>query len=218
MPTYLLDMIVESGELYQSCSLIQTPIWVVIRVDGLHQTFSTSQVSPSPRPVWRCPARLVINLLGLEGTHFKATLCTSSASGAPVNVGASQVRLSSLPFGSPSRLSFPLLSPHDYSVQVASLTVRATLSLLPLQQTLQPELPYSIPGSGQAQLASSAQARPPTPGYAPMPHQPRPGYYPPPSIPSPWTGYPGAPEVQQQTARNPIVVLNGSSGGLRRPF
>jgi hypothetical protein len=216
MPTYLLDMVVESGELYQACSMIQTPIWVIIRVDGLHQTFSTSQVSPSPRPVWRCPARLIINLLGLESTHFKATLCTSSASGAPVNVGASQVRLSSLPFGTPSRLSFPLLSPLDYSVQVASLTVRATLSLLPLQQPSQSELPYSIPGN--AQLTSSAQARPPMPGYAPVPHQQVPGYSAPRSIPQPWTGYPGAPEVMQQTSANAPVVLNGSSGGLRRPL
>jgi hypothetical protein len=191
MPTYLLDMVVESGELYQPCSPIQTPIWIIIQSDGLHQMFSTSQVAPSPRPVWRCPARLVINLPDLDGTHFKATLCTSSPSGSVIAVGSSKVNLSTLPFGTPSRLSFALMSTQNVSVEAANLTMRATLSLLPLQTPQQPTGPYSMPYAG--------------------PHLPARSGHPPATAP-------GAPVVRHQAAPKATTVLNGSTGLLRNTY
>jgi hypothetical protein len=141
MPTYILDILIESGDLYQACSSIKTPIWILIRADGLHQSFATSQVAPCPHPVWNCPARLVINLPTLEGSHFKATLCTSVYTGQVVPVASSQIRLSVLPCGTPSRLAFPLLNTGDYREPIGQLTAKVSLLMLPPQPPPEPPAP-----------------------------------------------------------------------------
>jgi hypothetical protein len=188
-------MFVESGDLYEACSWLQAPIWILVRSDGLLQTFSTAAVPPSPHPVWRSPARLIINLADLEGSHFKATLCTSGPTGAPIAIGTSQVRLSTLPFGSPSRLSFPLKSCQNYSITVETLTIKATISLLPAPA---PPQPASVPKPNPVGRAN--QVGIPIPGSAAAMPQ---AQMMPPLVPRrPWTGYPGAPEVRQQMQGN----------------
>jgi hypothetical protein len=138
MPTYILDILVEAGDLYQVCSWIKTPIWILIRADGLQQSFATRHVFPCPHPIWNCPARLVINLPALDGSHFKATLCTSDPKGQVIPVAASQVGVSWLPCGRPGRLAFPFLNTRDFGQAVGQLTAKASLSLLPPALGIEP--------------------------------------------------------------------------------
>jgi hypothetical protein len=142
MPTYLLDILVEDAQLYTACSTIRTPLWITIRADGLQQGFDTPSVPACPRPSWRTPVRLVLNLPSLNGCHFKATLRTSGYLGEVISIACSQVRLSGLPTGRPRSFQFALQNTRDFAEQAATLSVTAAISELALSPQAQP------PGSG----------------------------------------------------------------------
>jgi hypothetical protein len=144
MPTYLLDIVIEEAQLYTPCSTIRTPIWITIRADGLQQPFNSPQVPACPRPSWRTPVRLVLNLPNLQSGHFKATLRTAGYLGEVSSVACSQVHLNTLPIGRPGRFNFPLQHTQDFSVQAATLWVTACISELELR----PQPPPSQPQMG----------------------------------------------------------------------
>jgi hypothetical protein len=148
MPTFLLDMVVEGAQLYSPCSTIRTPIWITIRADGLQQPFDTPSVPASPRPSWRTPVRLVLNLPNLATGHFKATLRTTGYLGEILSVACSQVRLSNLPVGRPAHFQFPLQNTQDFAIQAATLSITASIREVALQPRPlpQPEIP---PGAWQ---------------------------------------------------------------------
>jgi hypothetical protein len=168
MPTYLLDILVQDAQLYAACSAIRTPIWITIRADGLQQPFDTPAVPASPRPSWRTPVRLVLNLPNLSGGHFKATLRTAGYLGEIVSIACSQVRLSSLPAGRPKSFVFALQNTRDFAEQAATLAVTAAIS----EVVLHPPAPAARPPPGRAE-PGSAEAWPVPP-------------------PAGWRAYPGA--------------------------
>jgi hypothetical protein len=142
MPTYLLDILVEDAQLYTACSGIRTPIWITVRADGLQQPFDTPAVPACPRPSWRTPVRLVLNLPNLAGGHFKATLRTAGYLGEIISIACSQVRLSSLPVGRPRSFQFALQNTRDFAEQAATLSVTAAIS----EVFLHPQAPLAAPG------------------------------------------------------------------------
>ena len=175
MTKYVLDLLIREAELFTPCSWVTNPIWIDISADGLQKTFSTSRVSPCPHPSWNCGARLVLKLNTLAGSHFAASLMTNRQDGQPVAVARSQIRLETLPLGTPRKFAFPLMFVQDYSVQAASLCVTATISAL-----------------SQLQSYSVAPARPPEYRPAPPPRTDH-GYYPMPQFAPPAPQYPARP-------------------------
>lgn len=162
MTTYILDIFLQEAELFTPCSSIRTPIWININADGLQQTFSTGQVAPCPHPVWNSSARFVLKLHSLHGAHFKASLMTHGQGGQVRPVAMSQVRLETVPVGTPRRFTVPLMLVPQFTVQAASLVVTAAISSLPQQH-----------GFPMSQPAGVAERRTlPVPQTAPG-HQPR---------------------------------------------
>lgn len=135
--TFLLDILVERGELYQPCAGLQNPIWIQIKADGLQRPFNSNQVAPCPYPGWGTGARLVLNLDTLEQKHFKAFLMTI-CNGRETPFGAAQVKLESLTLGRPKKFSFPMMLCSNYSIQAGTLYVTATISSLQRQPQSQP--------------------------------------------------------------------------------
>jgi hypothetical protein len=141
MQTYLVDIVVHDVQLYEACNSIRNPMWITLKADGLSQTFTTSPLPPSPRIVWNCPVRLVLNLASLDDKHFKTTIHTTGYLGEDLAVACAQVRLNSLVFGQPKKFCFPLLNVRDFRVTAAMLTVTAAISVLPQQARQTPSLP-----------------------------------------------------------------------------
>lgn len=128
--TYLLDIFIERGELYQPCAGIVSPIWVQIRADGLERPFNTGRVAPCPYPGWGHGGRLILHLDTLNNKHFKAFLMTVGQGGQEIHFTASQISLQALPMGRPKRFSFPMMLCSNYNVTGGTLYVTATLSSL----------------------------------------------------------------------------------------
>lgn len=162
---YILDILIEDGMVSREFSSLSTPIWALIRVDGVKNNFTTNQVPASPNPRFNTATRFVLNLPDLNGAHLKASLCTYKD--GRTNVFAiSQIRLSSLPFGRPKRFSFPLMNSQNTNTQAATLNITATISQMTFHSGGNNCYPQTQPNSPQM---PPQQINSPTPVYNPPP-------------------------------------------------
>jgi hypothetical protein len=145
MPTYLLDIVVHDLQLYDSMNGVQSPIWLMLRADGLNQPFTTCQQRPAACCMLNCAVRLVLNLTTLDGSHFKATLRTRGYLGEDVALACSQIQLNTLMMGQPKHFSFPLMLVQNYQIPAAMLSVTIRISMVP-PPNRQPQLVGQPPG------------------------------------------------------------------------
>jgi hypothetical protein len=128
MPTYLLDIVVEEAQLYQSMSFVRSPIWVRVCPDGVEQYFETPPVAPGPSVVWHTPVRFVLNLPTLNAAHLRASIRTHGGGAASAALACSQIQLGQITLGRPSHFAFPLLLAPSFIEPAANLTVTMSFS------------------------------------------------------------------------------------------
>lgn len=109
-------------------SNITSPLWLVIKADGLEQPVQTNQTIPCINPCWNFAIRLILELPDISPAYLYFSLCTFKNSfDTPIAIARSRLGLRSMPIGSPKQFKFPLMAANS-NVIAADLTCIATLS------------------------------------------------------------------------------------------
>jgi hypothetical protein len=131
MLTHLLDLVVHYVEFSKSLNEIQTPVSVTLGCDGVPEQLTLPMQPPSARVTWDSPARLVLSLPALNGTHLRVALKAVGCAGHEISIARSQIRLAALGVGRSRRVYFPLMSVSNFTQVAAVVTITARLAALP---------------------------------------------------------------------------------------
>ena len=146
----ILDLVVKEAEISPNLTGLKFPVWLIIRVDGSQQPFSTPEADDLKHPVWNYPARICVSLghNDLSRAYLYVTLCTFGDGRIGIKpLGRARVSLKSLPIGDAKSFFFPLMMQNDLTKEACTLKFAATISFFS-PQLMQPAL-CSIPQGNQ---------------------------------------------------------------------
>jgi hypothetical protein len=137
----MLDFVLHEVELSEEFKDWDQMIWVMFKVDGIQQPFSSPAVHPS-NAKFSFPARLVLQLPDLAGAHMYVNLCSMNAeTNRAKSMAMSRISLSALPVNSARRIRFPIMSCENAAVVAGYLSL--TTAMHELDATY-----YSAPSAG----------------------------------------------------------------------
>ena len=143
---WILDLLICDGDYVGNPDDVEGSLWLVVTVDGANGQFSTIRTGFSEHPVWNSPHRVILNVSNIRRAFMYFTLCTFGSGGVGViPIGRSRVCLNSMPIGNPKLFSFPIMNVKNSSVELMSIRVTATLSLLSQEYHLATAKPHSDP-------------------------------------------------------------------------
>ena len=137
--TWILDLVIKDAEMGPDTQNLNTPLWFVIKADGLPQPVHTSQALPSSNPQWNFPVRLILQLNDISRAYLYVTLCTFKPGfEGPTAIARSRIGLRSMPIGSPKQFKFPLMLSVNPNSLAAHACFMATLSPIQPKPSLKP--------------------------------------------------------------------------------
>jgi hypothetical protein len=122
----LLDVVVNTAEMYTEIGAQDKSVWLVIAADGLRQPFSTPPAKAAKRVTWQYPFRLALNEIDIATSYLYITMCKCGVARDIVPIGRCRIAVAAMPRGKAKMIRFPLL---EGAQQVCTMRCCATLSL-----------------------------------------------------------------------------------------